>query len=651
MMKCYETTNYGITNNLVRKWRFIFAIVLLRCSRWKGGYTNILVSAAGDEKFVSAAGNEKAFFDVEQFTPDVSHRQNVCDRYDDFHTGKVEFKDLLKGIKLNVLMASYDDSFFKYDEENGINPDYPGLTAVIMDELARRAGFTWRDSFGISIDPYGNHSWTDLLVWGVETYDLNVDWWAQDVDRLNMGVAFSEEWYDSSIILIRKKQTVPQDKEIIYFNWVTPYESNVWYLTIFTILLSSFVYQLLEYMANEREDRTLWEWTTDNLFKSFLGFTQELQFNSRTFEKKLFLISMALFALILTATYTANLASLLVSKIILPPPIGSIQEAVNVRTPICTLKGTNSDNYIRENMPAVIRIEKNNLMEIYDGLQAEECDLVAEAMESWGKIKQIRKYNPTCNLEQVNAIVRSNKAGFATKADVGHLCTSLIRDVINVHMSEMILDGFLEDAWATEHKLSHDIDCNAYRPDLTDVDARRLLALKTTENSGTNHYNEVIEIRRLKGGGSKSGAAGGAVAANNEGGNNDRLTLQQMIGSFLFHWLLMALSLTIGVSKMLYKKHVKRNDSQKNTMVQNDPIKERYEEDSLTDHHDTRLVKLPEKDLHKQLQALLDSQDNFKNNHFAELCRDQGQLLQEQKTLNKQIGALVSLVRQLQQDV
>ena len=48
-----------------------------------------------------------------------------------------------------------------------------GLTAELMDELARRAKFTWRDSFGIFRDP-GNETWTDVLVWGIDTYDVSM---------------------------------------------------------------------------------------------------------------------------------------------------------------------------------------------------------------------------------------------------------------------------------------------------------------------------------------------------------------------------------------------------------------------------------------------------------------------------------------------
>ena len=50
-------------------------------------------------------------------------------------------------------------------------------------------------------------------------------------------------------------------------------------------------------------------------------------------------------------------------------------------------------------------------------------------------------------------------AGFATLADSGVLCTSLLRDVLNVHFRRMITDGFIEEAWQTQLEHAATINC------------------------------------------------------------------------------------------------------------------------------------------------------------------------------------------------
>lgn len=135
-------------------------------------------------------------------------------------------------MKLNVVFGAYDGSYFNYNNETGVQ-QYGGIVSVIMDELSARAGFTWRDSFGIYDVPSGkeNETWTDLLEWSVENYDLTIDWWAKSLDRMNLGVAFLKEWYDSSIILISKnnlaEETGDYKTEVNLGNWMEPFTWGV----------------------------------------------------------------------------------------------------------------------------------------------------------------------------------------------------------------------------------------------------------------------------------------------------------------------------------------------------------------------------------------------------------------------------------------
>ena len=135
-------------------------------------------------------------------------------------------------MKLNVVFGAYAGSYFNYNNETGIQP-YGGIVAEIMDELSARAGFTWRDSFGIYDVPAGgeNETWTDLLIWSIDNYDLTVDWWAKSIDRMNLGVAFLKEWYDSSIIMISKTDPAAElgidNTTVSLGNWLEPFTWNV----------------------------------------------------------------------------------------------------------------------------------------------------------------------------------------------------------------------------------------------------------------------------------------------------------------------------------------------------------------------------------------------------------------------------------------
>jgi hypothetical protein len=48
----------------------------------------------------------------------------------------------------------YEDPFYLNRNENGqIDVTYPGVYVEVMDKLASRAGFSWRDNYGILLQP------------------------------------------------------------------------------------------------------------------------------------------------------------------------------------------------------------------------------------------------------------------------------------------------------------------------------------------------------------------------------------------------------------------------------------------------------------------------------------------------------------------
>ena len=208
-----------------------------------------------------------AFFKTPLMTPNVSHRQYVCDRYDLFRNGKdVELRDGLSGIQLHVLVGAYEGAYFHYNETAGIDPEYPGLVAVLLDELGRRGNFTWRDSFATYNDPADfNATWPELMLWGMDSYDVTADWWAQSIERMDAGAAFVREWLDSSMILV-SNQPDETATPINPWNWLRPYDLNVWLVTLLTILVSGVVYQVLEWFADDRQDRSMWEWWQQNAY-------------------------------------------------------------------------------------------------------------------------------------------------------------------------------------------------------------------------------------------------------------------------------------------------------------------------------------------------------------------------------------------------
>ena len=342
------------------------------------------------------------------------------------------------------------------------------------------------------------------------------------------------------------------------------------------------------------------------------------------------------FTFFIVLIYSANLASLLVDRQSPPPAVLTVAEAAVFGQPICTIDGHNSDKHIADNFPSAIRRPQNSIDDMYEALHRGDCVFAAETVASWKSLQGIRKYNPFCDLKWVgdDRKVKDYAAGFATKADSGRFCTGLIRDVLNLHMEDIIQDGFLEDAWEREYRRDVTIDCTVYRPELelladeTNATADLVAATYDTTSaqfsgestSSAAPFNAVPDSasqyadigmeepsesdlpltrrrqlvrsrgpdvskdtpqeevqpqyphqhhlyhhhsqhdhhrRQLK---ATKAAAGGAVAANGDGYESaEKLTVEQMIGTFAFHWFMSVIAITIGYINLFHDKYVKKH--------------------------------------------------------------------------------------------
>lgn len=296
---------------------------------------------------------------------------------------------------------------------------------------------------------------------------------------------------------------------------------------------------------------------------------------------------MALWSLILTATYTANLASLLVesnqdeSRI-----VETIQEAIVYGYPICTWESTNSDAFLKDVFPDAIRKPKKTLEEMYYGLQTGECAFGLEVIQSWLINQHVPKFNPKCDLEWVGngRVVSASAAGFSTITDSGYKCTGLIRDVINIHMEEMISDGFLRDAWEVENSLAKEVDCNTFQPfDVvnsaadTDDAGRRRRKLEQTRRKIelAKQYNSLgrpllhddgrlmDSHRHLKSSANSAASSMGAIDGGD--GISSQMELDAMLGTFFIHWAFMFIAIAMGITKKYYREKQKKNIAPRNS--------------------------------------------------------------------------------------
>jgi hypothetical protein len=111
----------------------------------------------------------------------ISYRQDICDRQRAFHNGSVTLKDALGGLDLTVFFLNGVDSLGVSNSDGSTPFDSKEPSIRVLDALAERAKFTWRNSYGVAdiSDAMRNDGQGEaavdldnVLTWAANSFDL-----------------------------------------------------------------------------------------------------------------------------------------------------------------------------------------------------------------------------------------------------------------------------------------------------------------------------------------------------------------------------------------------------------------------------------------------------------------------------------------------
>jgi len=250
---------------------------------------------------------QRPSFETPKFVP-VNKRTNVCDRQQLLFEEKIDLRDALRGLNISVAITNYkvpnEDKFFTL-VDGKIKEKDPGLYAVIMDELAERAGFEWRNSFA-AIDPVdpevdGNATWSDMLEWEVQNFDIAADYWGRSEERIARGISFPKGWYDGSIILATSLEPDDDKGFTSYWGFLEPFDVGVWIAIIAIIIFTGLMYFVLERLNFQSDELALEEDLLAATFFSALTFTGHYEFQPNTHSARILGLSWTFWALIISS--------------------------------------------------------------------------------------------------------------------------------------------------------------------------------------------------------------------------------------------------------------------------------------------------------------------------------------------------------------
>jgi len=487
-------------------------------------------------------------------------------------------KDALGGRNLSIAVQygpGFD--FFQYNPNEELSRNNPtGMIANVLDELASRAGFSWRNSFvaynTTTVDELvgkGSGKWDRMLKETTSFFDLSVDKWLLTTRRLENETVFLNSWFDASLILVDEGD----QPDINWTGFAAPFEGRIWLAILTTVLMSAFFMITIESLEDRRDGRSMKSWISDHLYLTFLAFCQQFLFiNPVSTAGRVFLSSFAFWAMLIGATYTANLASLLVENA-LTSPVKSIESAMNAKLSICIHEGSASQTIMESFYPAFKGYPKlvktGTTQEMYDRLTEGECEILIGTRQEYEIYRREKKYG--CNLVQAGVELHEGAASFAIEFDPLN-CDSVLAYVLNIHLHAIAVDGNMTNFW-NDYLNNHDRTCEK---------ASRRRMMEIDDEDGPPH-SDPMASRQLKGGGGSAAASSSNAFSEESISKDESLKITGMAGVFAVHGVGTVLAILIAIFSHARKWQMKEQARQKqlfgidSSMVAKNEVEEKYE--------------------------------------------------------------------------
>lgn len=223
-----------------------------------------------------------------------------------------------------------------------------------------------------------------------------------------------------------------------------------------------------------------------NLFLAAITFTGQFEFKPASNSARIFTASLAVWSLIVMSAYTANLASFLVVQNTPSITIDTVGDAVRNNYRLCLIENTIAQEAVTRTYPSARLVKSPSEEDTYKQLREGMCDIALNTVSSWEEYRLNREVNDDCRLTWIGRSFTQGEGGFATKSDSGTLCTSLIRDVFNLHLLEMKDNGDIQRAWEAHLRKQASVNCDAATDDETESDGQ--LSLKAMGGTFIIHY-------------------------------------------------------------------------------------------------------------------------------------------------------------------
>lgn len=414
-------------------------------------------------------------------------RMHWCDEEEHFWKNRDHAKDkdprsrmprALKGMQVSVVILE-NPKYVQYNEDIGELEG--GFLVEVFEELANRTGLSWHKTTAFSKMPDSSkgETYDGWLQWAMNHYDIVLGDFAATAERQEMGMRFGYPFLNESPWLVAqvKVQKPPWYQTI--FSWTRPFTAELWLLIV---LFFAFTASVFSYLEPEKsilypEDGAPASSFEHSFWLTVASFTCGEKFKPYTRPAKVFVLSWTFTVSLIGASYTANLASLLVVADEQTSVITSVEDAIEKNLPVCVWKGGAFDKFMQNRYPDLSLKYPTHWG--YDNVRNGNCAAILKDHTGFRIDQGMQKYNEQCDLQAIGSALSEAFGSWVSKADSFEHCTDFIMDALSPAMHHMYMEGWLRKAKDKFYQQIHDHQCST-----SDLDADDSKSLKVNQTFG-----------------------------------------------------------------------------------------------------------------------------------------------------------------------
>ena len=270
-------------------------------------------------------------------------------------------------------------------------------------------------------------------------------------ERQAAGIAFPRGYVDASLLLTT--QLEEKAREVNLLGVFEPFDAGLWACIVSMMVVSSAVYWFLERDSEDGDlDGSTVHRATEAVYLTWGIPVGAAGFGPKTLAGRVFSFSWSFWCLLVTAAYTATLASAFTVASVSSSPIKDIQGLQESGGSACVVKGGAVQDFLRNRYPSIPRVQVDSEEGLYSAMRAGKCKAAVTYRVYWHQVKSKQDVNGVegkCrHISPAGSDIVLGEGGFVVKADSGGRngkCSSLLRDVLDLHFTEMFLDGFIQN--------------------------------------------------------------------------------------------------------------------------------------------------------------------------------------------------------------